>query len=135
MNAVLLDTSACIRLFGGDTPVRRAIAGADPVMVTVFTLGELYAGYRGGTKFQQNVDMLHRFLAQSQAHVPEATVKTAEIFGSIMSGLRRAGTPLPVNDVWIAAQAMEHGAVVISYDRHFLKVPGLRVWPRLEFGT
>ncbi len=56
------------------------------------------------------------------------TQETAEIFGHLMHDLRQAGTPLPLNDVWIAAQTMELGAVLITYDVHFQKVRGLRLW-------
>jgi tRNA(fMet)-specific endonuclease VapC len=56
------------------------------------------------------------------------TLETAEIFGEIKDRLRRAGAPIPVNDLWLAAQAVETGSVLVTYDKHFSQVPGLRLW-------
>ena len=61
-----------------------------------------------------------------------ATTETAQIFGVIKSDLGKAGTPLPVNDVWIAAHAVETGSIIISYDRHFNIIPGIRLWDKLK---
>lgn len=58
----------------------------------------------------------------------EATVETSEIFGGIKDALRRAGSLLPINDVWIAAHGIEIDAVIITYDGHFKKVPDVRIW-------
>ena len=57
-----------------------------------------------------------------------STHETAEVFGSVKNSLMRAGTPLPIIDVWIAAHGVETGAVIISYDAHFNKISGLRRW-------
>ena len=57
-----------------------------------------------------------------------ATAETADVFGMVKSRLKAAGTPLPINDVWIAAHAIETGSIVVTFDRHFSKVPGLRLW-------
>ncbi len=56
---------------------------------------------------------------------------TAEIFGEIKNFLKKSGTPIPINDVWIASHTVETGSVVITYDNHFKKVPGLRCWGEL----
>jgi tRNA(fMet)-specific endonuclease VapC len=60
------------------------------------------------------------------------TKETADVFGQVKDALKRAGAPIPMNDVWIAAQAIETGSVLITYDRHFSKVPGLRLWDILD---
>ena len=133
MTRAILDTSGCSAYFKGDQRVADFLDEAERVLLPIFALGELYAGFRKGTKFEMNMGFVRRLLAKPNVSVPEAGSDTAETYGRILSDLRGAGTPLPVNDVWIAAQAMEHGAIVVSYDRHFLKVPGLRIWPELEF--
>ncbi|MCX6579529.1 MAG: PIN domain-containing protein [Candidatus Aminicenantes bacterium] len=76
--------------------------------------------------------MLRSFLEKSTVSVLEATVETSEIFGGIKDALKRAGTPLPINDVWIAAHGVEIGAVIITYDAHFKKVSGARVWSHVD---
>jgi len=53
---------------------------------------------------------------------------TADIFGFILASLRKSGTPIPINDVWIAAQCLETGSLLVTYDKHFAQIPGLRLW-------
>lgn len=60
-----------------------------------------------------------------------ATVETAEVFGLVKNNLKNAAAPIPINDVWIAAHAMETGSEIVGYDAHFKNVPGLRLWPEL----
>ena len=55
-----------------------------------------------------------------------------KIFGKLKNDLKLAGTPLPINDVWIASHAMETGSVIVTYDRHFFRIPGVRVWQGLS---
>jgi predicted nucleic acid-binding protein len=64
--------------------------------------------------------------------VLEATFETAENFGLIKAALRNSGRSIPTNDIWIAAHALEAGAVLVTYDSHFLAVPGLRTWDELS---
>jgi len=130
VSRVLLDTNAYVHLLAGDVRILDAIAEADQVYLSVFVLGELLSGFRGGSKFAENSKTLKAFLATPTVEFRGATVETAEVFGQIKHDLRKAGTPIPINDVWIAAHAMETGSVLISYDDHFQRVPGLRLWAR-----
>jgi len=125
---VLLDTNDYARLLAGDERVLAVLAGADRVYMSVFVLGELNAGFRAGKKRPENRRILERFLEKPSVAVLEATRETAEIFGIVKNSLRKAGKPIPVNDVWIAAHALETGSVLVTYDAHFRAVPGLRVW-------
>ena len=72
--------------------------------------------------------MLERFLAKPAVAVLPVTRDTSDCFGLIKDSLRRKGIPLPINDLWIAAQSLETGSVLVTYDRHFLAVDGLRIW-------
>ena len=128
MKKVLLDTSAYSAFLGGDERVLEALAGASHVFVSIFVLGELWAGFRGGRKERENRARLETFLGKPTVSVLDASRDTAEIFGRIKDSLRRAGTPIPINDAWIASHAMEHGAQVITRDRHFSLIPGLLLW-------
>jgi len=128
MRTVLIDTNAYGALAGNDRKVLAAIGAAETVILSLFVLGELHAGFRGGTRFQENLDQLTRFIRKPTVKVGFPSTETAEIYGQLKVALHRKGTPIPINDVWIAAQAIEHGAVLVSYDRHFLVVPGVRVW-------
>jgi tRNA(fMet)-specific endonuclease VapC len=131
MRTVLLDTNAYVRFLAGDERVLASLAGAGHVYLSVFVLGELLAGFRLGTKEKSNRQLLERFLAKPGVEVLDATRETSEYFGLIKSALKKAGQPIPLNDVWIAAQALETGSVLITYDSHFKIVPGLRVWEGL----
>jgi tRNA(fMet)-specific endonuclease VapC len=124
----LLDTSAYTALLGGDEKVLEGLADVSQVFMSVFVLGELWAGFHGGRKDGENRERLDSFLGKPSVSVLDATRDTAEIFGRIKDRLRRAGTPIPINDVWIAAHAVEHGAQIITYDRHFSFIPGLLLW-------
>jgi tRNA(fMet)-specific endonuclease VapC len=108
-----------------------SLARAGRVYVPVFVLGELLAGFRLGTKEKPNRQLLERFLTKPTVAILDATRETAEYFGLIKSTLKKAGQPIPLNDVWIAAQALETGSVLITYDSHFAIVPGLRTWDEL----
>jgi tRNA(fMet)-specific endonuclease VapC len=129
MKRVLLDTNAYTALLRGNEDVLGAIGEAETVYASVVVIGELLAGFRGGSRPQENNQLLQQFLERPTVTTLDITGETAEFFAEVKHRLRQAGTPLPINDVWLAAQAMEAGAVLISHDRHFRAVAGLRVWP------
>jgi tRNA(fMet)-specific endonuclease VapC len=128
---VLLDTNAYARFLAGDEKVLARLAQADRVYMSVFVLGELFAGFRAGAKEKQNRRILERFLSKPGVSVLDATTETAEYFGMIKASLRKVARPIPLNDVWIAAHALDAGAVLVTYDSHFLAVPGLRIWDEI----
>jgi tRNA(fMet)-specific endonuclease VapC len=131
MKKVLLDTNAYVRFLAGDENVLACLAQAERVFMSVFVLGELFAGFRAGAKEKKNREILERFLAKPSVSILDGTRETAEYFGMIKAALKKAARPIPVNDIWIAAQALETGAVLATYDSHFLAVPGLRTWDEI----
>jgi len=135
MNRILLDTNAYARFLAGDEKVMQHLGAAEHVYMSVFVLGELQAGFRAGQKGAENRGILERFLAKPTVAVLEATRETAEVFGMVKDSLRRAGRSIPINDVWIAAHAVETGSVLVTYDGHFKDVPGLRLWDWLLAGS
>jgi tRNA(fMet)-specific endonuclease VapC len=128
MKRILLDTSAYTAFLSGDQDVYRKLGGAETVFMSIIVLGELYAGFRGGRQEKKNREILDAFLSKPTVKIFPASQDTAEIFGRVKDALRRAGTPIPINDVWIASQAIETGAQLITYDRHFKKVKGMILW-------
>jgi|Deesub1362B_J571_1020462.scaffolds.fasta_scaffold01459_5 tRNA(fMet)-specific endonuclease VapC len=132
MKKILLDTNAYVSYLGGDHAVLDALAEAEIVYFSIFVLGELYAGFRRGSREIENYRILRKFIQKPSVTVLEAGNETAEIFGKVKNDLKVAGTPLPINDVWIAAHAVETGSVIVTYDAHFLKIPGIRVWHGLS---
>ena len=132
MKRILLDTNAYARFFGGDEEILSVLGEAETVYLSAIVVGELIAGFRGGSKLPENRDQLSRFLRKPTVRALEVTTETAEVFGQVKDALRRAGTPIPMNDVWIAAQAIETGSVIVTFDEHFNQVPGLRLWDVLD---
>ncbi len=130
MNALLLDTNAITALFQGETDVLDAVAKADCVYVSAIVIGELEAGFRGGSRYAHNLAILNRFLDKASVEILPVSRATGECFGRIKQALKTKGSPIPINDIWLAAQSMETGAILVSYDSHFEKVDGLRLWVR-----
>jgi len=131
LRAVLLDTNAYAKYLGGDPRVLDALAASGLVYMSVVVLGELFLGFRSGSRERENRRTLETFLAKPAVRVLDATRETADYFGLIKSSLRKAGQPIPLNDVWIAAHALETSSVLVTYDAHFKVVPGLRTWDEL----
>ena len=127
MSAILLDTNAYIRYLGGDDRLLAELGRADTVYLSVFVLGELFAGFAGGSQPRQNRGTLDAFLGRPAVRILEATRETAEVFGALQDTMKKAGTPLPTNDLWIAAHAFETGSVLVTFDEHFTRIPNLRV--------
>ena len=128
---VLLDTNVYSQVVRGAPTLAQAVRGASELVFSVVVIGELLHGYRAGTRYEKNVAVLRRFVAQPFVELREVTFETAEQFGRVQDALRRRGTPIPTNDVWIAAHAMETGAELWTLDAHFQNVEGLS-WRRLE---
>lgn len=128
MKKIIIDTNAYTRFLTGDEDVLDVIAAAETTYLSIFVLGELYAGFAGGTKESKNKEALRQFLLKPTVKILNATSETAEVFGFVKSNLRMAGTPVPINDVWIAAHGIETGSTIITYDTHFKKIAGVRLW-------
>ena len=127
---ILLDTSAYVRFKRNDAEIVEIITGAESVLFSSVVLGELLFGFRSGTRFKKNLTELNRFLTHDAVEIVSAGKITADRYSRIATQLRRQGTPIPTNDIWIAAQTMEHGAELITTDAHFDNISGL-VYARL----
>jgi predicted nucleic acid-binding protein len=90
-------------------------------------LGELYAGFQGGHRLSENLALLAAFRSQPGVVVVAVTDNVAERYAAIVTSLKRQGTPIPTNDIWIAATALENGGRIVAYDSHFEAVAGLIV--------
>jgi tRNA(fMet)-specific endonuclease VapC len=130
VSQVLIDSCAYTRFVAGDRTVLAELSRAKTVFLSVFVLGELRAGFKVGSNEAQNKRILAAFLDKPSVALLPAGDDTADFYARIWSALRKAGRPIPTNDVWIAAQAMETGSVLITFDAHFAPVPGLRIWDR-----
>jgi len=117
-----LDTSAYSQFKRGDPQVVDLIDRAEWIGVPVVVLGELAVGFRQGARRHENQSALDEFLANPVVEVLSVDEDMAGIYGDIVLDLKKAGTPLPANDIWIAAVAARHGATVLTYDQHFRSI-------------
>ena len=120
---MILDTNALSAFADGVPPVVRQIGNADELHVPVIVLGE----YRFGIATSRRRREYDAWLARGHAfwNVLPVVEETATHYASIRQQLKRVGAPLPANDVWIAALALQHDLPVLSRDAHFDLVPGL----------
>jgi tRNA(fMet)-specific endonuclease VapC len=122
---VLLDTNAYSALMRGHSQVSTLVRRSTEVLLSAVVVGELLYGFRHGSRFERNAEQLRDFLGAGSVQFLAVGQDTADRFGRIAAALRRAGKPIPSNDLWIAAHTLEHGADLLSADRHFETVPGL----------
>ncbi|MCY3881156.1 MAG: type II toxin-antitoxin system VapC family toxin [Dehalococcoidia bacterium] len=130
---ILLDANAYRLSVEGDPQVSELVRGAEEVILSVIVLGELLYGFRWGTHFEANMERLQSFLQAPHTSVVEVGPATSDRYGRIASALRAKGRPIPTNDIWIAAHAMETGADLVSADSHFEHVDDL-AWTRVVAG-
>ena len=127
MTRVLLDTSAYSAFFRGHEGVIEAVRTADEILFSPIVLGELRAGFRGGAHRLRNERELEVFLTSSRVNTLTIDSETALRYAEIVTFLRRSGTPVPTNDLWIAASAMQSGAALLTTDAHFDRIPQVLV--------
>jgi tRNA(fMet)-specific endonuclease VapC len=122
---IMLDTSAYVGFKRNAVEAVEIIVKAELIFFSPVVLGELMFGFRNGTRFKENRDDLDRFLDHDAVELLPIGKITSDRYSRIAVKLRQQGTPIPTNDIWIAAQAMEQGAELITSDRHFEKIAGL----------
>ncbi len=122
---VLLDTNAYSALRRGQELVVERVRSSEEVLLSIVVVGELLFGFRNGSRYEENARALESFLEDPNVRLLPVTWDTADRFGRISAALRKKGRPIPTNDIWIAAQAMETGADLISSDPHFGHIDGL----------
>jgi tRNA(fMet)-specific endonuclease VapC len=121
----LLDTDAYSALKRANPVVVDLVRRSEEVLLSTVVAGELLYGFRRGNQYERNRDELDQFVASPFVTLVPVTMATADRFGRVAAALRARGKPIPTNDMWIAAQAMETGAELLSFDRHYEWVDGL----------
>ena len=116
----LLDTNIIIALFAQEEDVQQRLDQAEQVFLSSIVLGELYYGAEKSTRIDENIQRIDEF-AFSTALIG-CNQETARQYGRIKSILRAKGRPIPENDIWIAAQALQHQLTLVARDDHFQEV-------------
>jgi tRNA(fMet)-specific endonuclease VapC len=121
----LLDTNTVIALFAGEQPVLDHLKEASEVYIPSVVIGELYYGAHKSSQVSRNLHRIETFVASNAILACDAV--TAFHYGNIKDQLRQKGKPIPENDIWIAAIALQFDSILISRDEHFSTVDGLSV--------
>jgi predicted nucleic acid-binding protein len=122
---VALDTNRLTDLFQGDAALADRLGNCDEVWIPLVVLAEIKAGFYGGSQQHRNETLLRQFLAKPTVDVLLPGRETAEQYARLFVQLKRAGSPVPDNDLWIASLALEHDLTLITRDRHFQHIPQL----------
>lgn len=125
MRPILFDTNAYASFKRNETAIIEIVQHAEWIGISPVVIGELIAGFDGGSKAKQNKIELQQFLESSRIIIYPITLDTSYFFSQIYCALKNKGKPIPTNDMWIASQALEHGCVVCTYDKHFSFIDGL----------
>ena len=127
MKQAVIDTNIYTDLMNGHRSVEAVLEDFERILLPVTVLGELLYGFTYGSKEAENRMQLERFLSRDFVKLSCVSRPTSEYYALLMASLRRNGTPLPTNDVWIAAAACAEKVPLISRDRHFTKINGLQL--------
>lgn len=119
----LLDTNVIIALFAGNAEVLDHLAGADEIYVPSIAIGELCFGARKSGRPNENLARIDEFVASNV--VLSCDTQTARRNGEVKDSLRREGRPIPENDIWVAAIALQHGLTLVTHDVHFREIKSL----------
>jgi tRNA(fMet)-specific endonuclease VapC len=122
---ILLDTNAYVAFKLNLEQVVNMVANAEHIYFSPVVLGELMFGFRNGSRFRENMEDLNKFMEHEAVELVQVGNLTADRYSRIAFYLKRLGTPIPTNDIWIAAQTIEYGAELVTSDKHFENIGGL----------
>jgi predicted nucleic acid-binding protein len=122
---ILLDTNGYTAFKQAQPDAVDIVQRAARLALSSVVLGELLAGFAVGSREAQNRAELQQFLASDRVYLLLIDDGTAAFYANVYSQLRKKGRPIPTNDLWIAASALQHGYALFSYDAHFKHIDGL----------
>lgn len=121
----LLDTNIIIALFAEDPKVHKHLSNASEVFIPCTVLGELYFGAHKSVKIQENLNRIDEFALNNT--VLPCDTETAKTYGDLKDRLKEKGQPLPENDMWIAAIALQYDLTLVTKDLHFGSIENLKI--------
>lgn len=125
MNALLIDTNIYSHAMRGDAEIIQTLQQIAHIGISAISIGELLSGFKAGNKEETNRQELNLFLDSPRVTLYGIDERTAEFYCLILDQLKNNGTPIPTNDIWIAAVAFQQGMPIYTKDQHFNKIKGL----------
>jgi tRNA(fMet)-specific endonuclease VapC len=125
MTSLLIDTNIYSYAMRGDAEIIKALQQVSDIGITAISIGELLSGFKAGNKEKTNRQELNQFLDSPRVTLYSINEETAEYYCLILDQLKKNGTPIPTNDIWIAAVAFQQGMPIYTKDQHFNKINGL----------
>jgi predicted nucleic acid-binding protein len=122
---VLIDTNIYSELLRGNRSVANLLKKPDIIAFSVISIAELLSGFKNGGREKENLEELDQFIYSPRVVIYDIDSETSEFYAKIYDELKRSGDPIPTNDLWIAALALQHGTKLFTMDKHFRKVRGL----------
>ncbi len=129
MKKVVVDTTIYSHAMRDVTEAVGVLRKAETLLISPIVIGELLNGFKRGNRENRNREQLQKFLCTERIVCLSITAETSEFYASILTRLQEKGMPIPTNDIWIAASAMENGAALATMDDHFSKIDGLLIMP------
>ncbi len=125
MKRLLIDTNIYTAFMLNRVEVVETLSLAKEILICPTVMGELLAGFKSGSKEKLNCKELDVFLDNSRVGEIIIDSETSEFYATVYRALRAKGEPIPTNDMWIAASALQHGLALCSLDSHFRSIDGL----------
>ena len=122
---VLIDTNIYSELLRGSQSVADLLKEPEIIAFSVISIAELLSGFKKSTREKENLEELDQFLYSPRVLIYDIDSETSEFYAKIYDELKKSGDPIPTNDLWIAALALQHGTKLFTLDKHFKKVQGL----------
>ena len=124
---VVIDTNAYAAFKRGESAALSVVEKVNQILINPVVIAELLTGFSLGNRESRNIDELKQFLANQNVVSVRIGYSTAEFYASIIKQLRKKGKPIPTNDIWIGASALEYEANIFTFDRHFNDISGITI--------
>ena len=123
-----VDTSAYIAFCKNNRMAVDAMQRADEIILPLMVIAQLRAGFAVGKRGDENEQILQRFLNSDRVSILSPNENTCYIYARLFSYLRGKGTPIPINDLWIASIALQTDATLLTFDQPFQALPQVPKW-------
>jgi tRNA(fMet)-specific endonuclease VapC len=122
---VLIDTNIYIEFMKGNEEIVKTLQSAEIISFSVISIAELLTGFKDTKKERDYLKELDDFLNSPRVLIYDIDTETSEFYAKIYDELKKIGTPIPTNDLWIGSLALQHGTKLLTLDSHFKNIPGI----------